>query len=107
LRKPASQGWSTGFSAKGCIARKIIPLDPDPLCCAQCVGSREHSAQLDLHAGLVCKKTQNYNGKPVFMRFLTPKTPRKGSSGYFFAAMMLVGQIARSADRGFSRASQR
>jgi hypothetical protein len=30
--------WSTGFSAKGCIARKVIPLDPDPLCCVQCGG---------------------------------------------------------------------
>src|ERR1017187_1489142 len=54
--------------------------------------SGEHSTQLALHAGLVRKKTRNYNGWAVFMRFLTLRTPRKGFLGYFFAATLLVGQ---------------
>src|ERR1035438_6480144 len=53
--------------------------------------SGEHSTQLALHAGLVRKKTRNYNGWAVFMRFLTLRTPRKGFLGYFFAATLLVG----------------
>src|ERR1035437_3455901 len=61
--------------------------------------SGEHSTQLALHAGLVRKKTRNYNGRAVFMRFLTLRTPRKSFLGYFFAATLLVGLIVRKCCR--------
>ena len=35
FRNPASQGWSPGFRAAGCIVRKVIPLDTTPVCCVQ------------------------------------------------------------------------
>src|ERR1017187_9118122 len=58
--------------------------------------SGEHSTQLALHAGLVRKKTRNYNGWAVFMRFLTLRTPRKGFLGYFFAATLRPCQQQRN-----------
>src|SRR6516225_10381899 len=35
FRNPASQGWSPGFRAAGCIVRKVIPLDTTLVCCVQ------------------------------------------------------------------------